>query len=77
MRVTHQLLNDPLHQGGEGHAVIFPVVVNVLDQLGDDLRVRLGLKLITLVDLPRMRETIQGVRELSETLSRRNTVKGN
>lgn len=56
MRVTHQLLNDPLHQGGEGHAVIFSVVVNVFDQLGDDLRIRLGLKLVTLADLARMRE---------------------
>lgn len=58
MQVTHQLLNDPLDQGGEGHAVIFSVVVNVFDQLGDDLRIRLRLKLVTLVDLARMRETV-------------------
>lgn len=57
--VTHQLLNDPLYQGGEGHAVILPVVKNVFDQLGDDLRIRLGLELVTLVDLERMRGTVQ------------------
>lgn len=54
--MTHQLLNDPLHQGGEGHAVPLAVVVNVFDQLGDDLRVRLRLELVALVDLTGMRE---------------------
>lgn len=51
-------MNDPFHQGGEGHAVIFPVVVNVFDQLGDDLRIRLGLELVTLADLARTRQTV-------------------
>lgn len=58
VRVTHQLLNDPLHQGGEGHAVPLSVVVNIFDQLGDDLRVRLGLELVALVDLTGMRKTV-------------------
>lgn len=56
--VTHQLLNDPLYQGGEGHAVVFSVVVNVFDQLGNDLRIRLGLELVTLADLSRTKETV-------------------
>lgn len=37
----YQLLDDPLHQGGEADVVAVPVVVHVLDQFGDALRVRL------------------------------------
>lgn len=58
MRATHQLLNDSLHQGGEGHAVALPVVVNVFDELGDHFRVRLRLKLIAFVDLRKRGKTL-------------------
>lgn len=48
---THQLLDDPLHQGGEGDAVALSVVINIFDQLRDHLCVRLWLKLISFGDL--------------------------
>lgn len=38
---THQLLNDPLHQGGECDAVALSVVINIFHQLRDHLCVRL------------------------------------
>lgn len=37
----YQLLDDPLDQGGEADVVAVAVVVHVLDQFGDALRVRL------------------------------------
>ena len=45
---AHQLLDDSLHQGGEGDIVVLPVVVDVLDELGNHLGVCLRLKLVAL-----------------------------
>lgn len=47
----HQLLDDPLHQGGEGDVVALSVVVDIFDQLRDHLSVRLRLKLVSFGDL--------------------------
>lgn len=44
----YQLLDDPLHQRGEADVITVAVVVHVLDQLDDALRVRLRLEVIAL-----------------------------
>lgn len=38
---AYQLLDDALHQGGEGHIIVLAVVIDIFNQLGDDLGVRL------------------------------------
>ena len=52
---SHQLLDDSLHQRGEGDGVSLTVVVHVLGELGDDLRVRLRLELVAFRVLRRRR----------------------
>ena len=42
--LTHQLNDDTLNQLAEGDVFVLPVVVQVLDELGDDLGVCVGLK---------------------------------
>lgn len=51
--LTHQLLNNSLHQGRKGDAFALPVVKHVLDQLWDHFGVRFGLKFVSFGDLRR------------------------
>lgn len=44
----YQLLDDPFHQGGEADVVAVAVVIHVLHQLGDALRVCLRLEVVAL-----------------------------
>lgn len=53
---THQLLSDSLYQCGEANVVIFFVVINIFDEFGNDLGVRLRLKLVSFGDLKLERE---------------------
>ena len=41
---TYQLDDHAFHELPEGHLLVVPVVVDVLDELGDDLGVRVRLK---------------------------------
>lgn len=44
----YQLLDDPFHQGGEADVVAVAVVIHVLHQLGDALRICLRLEVVAL-----------------------------